>query len=436
MEAIAELRIDLFGDQQCSMEEIQRLSQWVHSSESNERAFAEQVAENMSRTAEQARLAVGVGLFILARYEEAVGKLGKGTECKEKSLYLAYSLRRLGRYEEAIEHLDNSIEHGADALTVSLDKAATYRRGGDFGSAGEELKHLANYEGVSAEYHYQLGRLQEAKGLYDEAVENYRTALELSPEHQEALFRLACRCDLAGDEEAAIDYYKQIVLRSPVHVNALLNLAVLYEDAGEFDRAGECVDKVLQFHPNHERAILFEKDIESSKTMFYDEEREKKRDLRVQILETPLSDFELSVRSRNCFRKMGIDTLGDLLRTTEGELLAYKNFGETSLEEIKVVLESKGLRLGAAVEQPDEEGDSEDETEQEERKSLLSSPVEDLNLSVRARKGLTKLDIRTLDDLVRKTDAELLGCKNFGVTSLNEIKKALTGYGLSLRTLD
>jgi len=106
------------------------------------------------------------------------------------------------------------------------------------------------------------------KLLYDEAVEDYRTALGLAPEHQEALLRLACRYDLAGDETAAIDCYKQMALQSTVHVNALLNLAVLYEDEGELDRAGECVQKVLQFHPNHERALLFEKDIESSKDRF------------------------------------------------------------------------------------------------------------------------------------------------------------------------
>ena len=67
---------------------------------------------------------------------------------------------------------------------------------------------------------------------------------------------------------------------------------------------------------------------------------------------------------------------------------------------------------------------------------LLNKPVEELNLSVRSRKCLQKLNMRTLGELVKKTDAELLGCKNFGVTSLNEIKKALDGAGLELRTLD
>ena len=49
---------------------------------------------------------------------------------------------------------------------------------------------------------------------------------------------------------------------------------------------------------------------------------------------------------------MNIRTLGDLLQTTEQELLSYKNFGETSLNEIKALLAQKGLRLGQAVEDP------------------------------------------------------------------------------------
>ena len=141
---------------------------------------------------------------------------------------------------------------------------------------------------------------------------------------------------------------------------------------------------------------------------------------------------------KKVMKKMKINTLGDLLNITEAELLSYKNFGETSLREIKTILDSKGLRLGMALE--DKQfviGEPVEGLEQaSEEEGLLNKPADDLQLSVRARKCLEKLDIRTLGDLTRRTDAELLGCKNFGVTSLNEIKKALTGLGLSLRSLD
>jgi DNA-directed RNA polymerase subunit alpha len=436
MEQTAELQVNLFGGQLPSMEEIRVLSHAVHASEANQQKFAEQVEQNLGSTSGHGALTAGIGLFILSRYREALAKLQKGQECQEKHMYLAFAQRRLRKYDEAIQSLQRAKDAGAEAMNVSLEKTATYRHAGNLEAAAKEIKACSNFENVSAEYHYQLARLQEAQGEYDKAVENYKTALELAPTHQRALFHLAYRYDLSGQEEAAIEHYKQVVTSSPIYVSALLNLAVLYEDRAEFDKAGACIEKVLECHPNHPRAVLFHKDVESSKTMVYDEEKEKKRSRKNQILETPISDFELSVRSRNCLRKMNIRTLGDLLNITEAELLSYKNFGETSLREIKVILEQKGLHLGQALEDKQFQAEPTPEQAVPEDQGLMNRPADELQLSVRARKCLQKLNIRTLGELVRTTDAELLGCKNFGVTSLNEIKRMLAGFGLSLRTLD
>ena len=438
MGPITEPGINLFADKLPSMDEIKTLSEFIHSSEANLISFNKQVELNMSKTEQTASLAVGIGLFILGRNAEAADKLSKGNDCKEKFIYLAFALRRLREFEKAIENLQKSLDFGVDKLYVTMEKAATYRSAGDFNAVAKELKTCTNFENVSAEYHYQLARLQEAEGLYNEATDNYQKALELSPNHQRALFHLAYRCDLSSKEEAAIGYYRQIAASSPVYVSALLNLAVLYEDSEQLEKATQCVDTVLAAHPNHQRAILFKKDIESSKTMFYDEEKEKKKTRKSQILETPMSDFELSVRSRNCLKKMKIETLGDLLNITETELLSYKNFGETSLREIKTILEPKGLYLGMALE--DKQLSSAEITDEsvaeDQEEGLKNKPVDDLRLSVRARKCLQKLNIRTIGEITTKTDAELLGCKNFGVTSLNEVKTALADLGLSLRSLD
>ncbi len=152
-----------------------------------------------------------------------------------------------------------------------------------------------------------------------------------------------------------------------------------------------------------------------------------------QVLSIPVSDFELSVRSRNCLEKMGVTTLGDLCRTSEAELLASKNFGETSLVEITEMLSSKGLRLGQlAAERPPVEV-FEPEPLSPDEQAILSKPVSDLNLSVRARKCMIRLGINVLSDLVRRTGDDLLECKNFGVTSLNEVREKLGAIGLKLR---
>lgn len=435
MEQTVAFEVDLFGQTLPSAEQIKELASFVNSSEVNREQFTAALEDNMSKTGAPAVLATGIGLCIAGKYSKAVEKLEKADDCKEKFLYLSLAQSRIGLFEEAIANLDAAAANGAEKLMVDLRKLTVYRRAGDFDRAKKQIKECSNYAGISGDYHYQLGRLYEAQGRYQQAIENYEKAIELNPSHQEALFYLAYRCDLSGDEAAAIDYYRQAVATSPAHTNALLNLAVLYDDASQFDRALKCINKVLQYHPNHQRAILFKKDVESSQTMFYDEEREKRRSRKSQILETPISDFELSVRSRNCLKKMHINTLGDLLNISESELLSYKNFGETSLCEIKAVLEVKNLKLGQAL------GDTELESEQhipqdQEEDGILNKSVDELGLSVRAKKCLSKLSIRTLGDIARRTEAELLGCKNFGVTSLNEIKKAITELGLSLRRLD
>jgi DNA-directed RNA polymerase subunit alpha len=62
----------------------------------------------------------------------------------------------------------------------------------------------------------------------------------------------------------------------------------------------------------------------------------------------------------------------------------------------------------------------------------LDKSVDELELSVRSYNCLKNSDIRTIRDLVQKSEAEMLKTKNFGRKSLNEIKDILTGMGLGL----
>jgi DNA-directed RNA polymerase subunit alpha len=190
----------------------------------------------------------------------------------------------------------------------------------------------------------------------------------------------------------------------------------------------------LDVYPDHHRARLFLKDAAASRDMFYDEEAQKRQDRLSQVLNIPVADFELSVRSRNCLQKMGVRTLGDLTRTTEQELLASKNFGETSLVEIRDMLNSKGLELGQFAHERSEPEPSYDVSHMSpDEQALLERPISELNLSVRARKCMVRLGLTTIGELIRKTGDDLLECKNFGVTSLNEVRDKLTQIGLKLR---
>ena len=131
---------------------------------------------------------------------------------------------------------------------------------------------------------------------------------------------------------------------------------------------------------------------------------------------------------------MGIKTLGDLARCSEQDLLASKNFGETSLVEIREMLASKGLEPGPTGHGEDRpEPVFEPEFMSPDEQAMLDRPIADLNLSVRARKCMIRLGLNTIGELVRRTGDDLLECKNFGVTSLNEVREKLTQHGLKLR---
>ena len=299
---------------------------------------------------------------------------------------------------------------------------------------------VASINERAADEYYKRGVEAEKEGNHEKAIEFYERALNENPDHETACFSLAVLYDRRADDAKAIELYERICTSPPVHLNALLNLAVLYEDNNHYDEAHRCLDAVLKTNPNHERARMYMKDVESARSMYYDED-DRRSGAQNRVLEIPITDFELSVRSRNCLKKMNIRSLGDLLKTTEQELLSYKNFGETSLNEIKALLAQKGLRLGQAVdgEKPAGFGGAPraaavavDNVSPE----LLQKTVGDLELSVRSRKALQRLNINTLGDLAARTEAELLGCKNFGQTSLNEIKQQLASFGMGLRKLD
>lgn len=65
-----------------------------------------------------------------------------------------------------------------------------------------------------------------------------------------------------------------------------------------------------------------------------------------EVLSRSVEELELSVRSYNCLKNANIQTIGDLVQKTEGEMLRTKNFGRKSLNEIKEILGGLGLGFG------------------------------------------------------------------------------------------
>ena len=396
--------------------------------------------ESKNKLSPAGRVRLGIAYYLLGHYDSAVVFLRKGDGGALALFYIAKAQFALGQYTDALKSFDAAQKAGYSADDCTLGRAEVYR----YQNKPEEgLKQLDKLHGAveqTAEYLYQRGAAL-AQLLYDEdanlltgqAIKFYERAVAADKTHPGALFGLAMETERRGNDEEALELYKKAISRFPTHSGALFNLGVLYEDSGLYDQAIVCFQRVVDAMPTNQRATLFFKDAKASSEMHVDEETQRRKDRMSQILNLPVSDFELSVRSRNCLKTMGVMTLADLCAHTEQDLLASKNFGETSLIEIREMLTLKGLRLGLFAQEKPATDSLDVSLLSPEVQATLELPVTDLNLSVRARKCMNRLNIQTIGELVRKSADEMLECKNFGVTSLNEIREKLIPFNVKLR---
>jgi DNA-directed RNA polymerase subunit alpha len=418
-------------------QEIRRISMAISEDFAKHAVLRESVAELQSRGEQTPASAVrlGVCLYLLGRFREAISTLSQADGGAVARFYQGRAHFELGEYAGAIACYDGAKTAGYDPDICALATSEALRYNRQFDTAMNTLDQLFGPIEQTAEYLYQRGATVAAIGGYpEEVIRLYERAVETDGRHPGALFGLALENDRRGNDQVALDLYKRAASCFPTHVAALINLGILFEDTMQFERAQACYQRVLDCFPGHERARLYFKDATASCDMFYDEEAQKRNDRLSQLLNIPVTDFELSVRSRNCLQKMGVRTLGDLTRTSEAELLASKNFGETSLIEIRDMLASKGLELGQFASERIEPQPTYDVSHlSADEQAQVNRPISELNLSVRARKCMVRLGLTSIGELIRKTGDDLLECKNFGVTSLNEVRDKLNQIGLKLR---
>lgn len=374
----------------------------------------------------------GIGMFLLGQHRRAIDLLS-GSKDGFGRYYLAQALSTLGDHERAAKEFEEAGKHGFNQIECTLRRAGELRQQGKLDEA-EKLIRSTGAEGArQAEYSYQMGCVMFDRGDTFGAIEYFERAVDMDPHHSRALFSLAFQNALHGNDDDAIQLYERCLSKPPYYLGALLNLGLLYEDKENYKAAQYCFERVLQFDPANERARLYMKDIEATSNMYYDEDTLKQQQKLEHLLSRPVTDFELSVRSRNCLAGMDIRTLGDLTRVSEQELLSGKNFGETSLNEVRELMAAHGLMIGQNLHEKAREPSFAFREMSPQEQQLLGTPVSEMDLSVRSRKCMARLGIVTVGELVQRTADELLSAKNFGVTSLNEIRAKLTEMGLKLR---
>lgn len=417
----------------------ERYADAAHESSAARERFMTLLGERAEAAAGNPNLAlkVAVGYTLVGMYSRALEFFPQAADTAVRYFYEAQAAHALGRLADALKLLQQAADKGWDRFDADLRRAAIQAESGDVAEAEKIVQQHAQDGPDRAPWHYVRGLLAERQDDREGAIEAYERARTLDPRHVPTLFRAARLYDLTGEDRTALALYDLLAAQPRAHVNALINAAVIYEDIGRYSEALNCLRRVLKAYPNHTRARLFLKDVESCQHMVIVERGEEQVDARKRLLDMPLSEFELSVRARNCLKKMNIRTLGELIQLSEAELLAYKNFGETSLNEIKTLLSKKGLRLGQSPDEIPAEGEAEPVAPAPPplppgQAAVLGKPVSEIELSVRARRCLQRLNVQTLGDLVHYTEQDLLSTRNFGETSLNEVKARLGEHGLKL----
>ncbi len=370
----------------------------------------------------------------------AIGNFAKALASAEKipnhpvgAMLLGLNQESLGNNEAALAHFQRAAQVAPTVAPFALKPIDSLRRLGRLDDAMAMAENQRKQFSDKPELDFFLGRVLEDSGRYQDALDHYCHSIDINPNYADCLFRAAYLADLRGLDSLAKEFYSRIGPESNrVYVNACLNLALIYEDEEDYDKAVICCRRALKIAPLNRRAKLFLANAEAAANMYYSPEETKQSERMEAILRVPVSDFELSVRSRNCLSSMNILCLGDLIKRTEAEMLAYKNFGETSLREIKEMLAAKGLRLGMMREDA-----ATRQVMERQRKNanaeILSKSIDELELGVRSRKCMETMGIATIGDLVNKSEVDLAGARNFGRVSLTEIKKKLAEMGLSFK---
>lgn len=380
----------------------------------------------------------GICQFLVGDFDGAAETLARPDVKSASSLspfYLGKIALQKQDCQAAVAAFNEAQKAGYSEGECALGRAQAYREAGQPSESQRELDNVQGDTQHTAEYAYQYGATCAAMGDDpDQMLRWYERAHEQDRNHPGALFGLALECERHGDDEQALEYYQRLACLIPTHVGALINLGVLYEDRENYEDAVKCFRRVLEADPTNVRAKMFFDDAAAAVNRGSQSDRASSaRSGRSKtVYDKSVFDYELSTRARNALKALDINTVGDLCSRTPRDLLAAKNFGDSSLDEVRKILDDEGLQFGSLLHESGEPAESVEMSDSADD-GLLSLSIEELNLNVRAKKCLSRKDIRTIGELVKTSAEELLNSKNFGVTSLNEIRKRLAEKNLKLK---
>ncbi len=183
----------------------------------------------------------------------------------------------------------------------------------------------------------------------------------------------------------------------------------------------------------------------------YQDDRELSN-CQVEPMKVPVdvAELDLSIRSSNCLRHAGVHLVSELIKLPSWTLLDIRNFGVTSLEDVRERLNEFGLVLAdhpnaasintsaefvATNESNENSGSTATQFDFEAAFSTfgtIPTYVTELDLSIRSSNCLRHAGVHLVSELIKLPFWTLLDIRNFGVTSLEDVRERLNEFGLVL----
>ena len=172
---------------------------------------------------------------------------------------LGSALRMTGEAAEAVQSLENGVNHAPDRFDMKAELAIAMSEAGHHAEAADKLNGLLPVLRSSGQdeavVYAALGDVSLALENYDEAIAHYRTALEKDPDNAVACENLATALQCDGQFDAAIATCQAMLDRDPDNVSVLTGLGAVLRESGRPEESLEPLERAITLEPHDATAM-------------------------------------------------------------------------------------------------------------------------------------------------------------------------------------
>lgn len=196
--------------------------------------------------------------------------IGNGASYADLHYILGLIYHQWGKLHQAVEYFEKAIElnpvYTEALLSLSIvwndmgryeDAKAVYQRASQSLARAGDATRGGIFRGRIANLHAELGGLYLALGQCDDAIREYREALEAAPEYPDVRVRLAAALREAGRTAEALEETEKVLAARPDHVRARLQQGILLYLSGDKEAARRAWENALFRDPTNKLVQLY-----------------------------------------------------------------------------------------------------------------------------------------------------------------------------------